>query len=69
LTRPEGNWVLEGHSNRTAEAVVLSGSGATRAAALADLERAWRDEGAALGLQALDWKAVADALRNVNVID
>jgi hypothetical protein len=69
LSQPEERWVFEGHSDRTAQAVVLSGSGPTRAAALADLARLWGDEGAARGLQVFDWKAVAEALRTVNIID
>ena len=61
-------WVVEVHSKRTAEAVVIIGSGTTSAAALTAAAAEWAAQAAFLGLAAFNWKSVADALHAVHAI-
>jgi len=70
MPRPEDErWTLEGHTDHGTDAIVVVGAGATRAAALDDLATAWQAKAPLLGLHAFDWKAVADVLRTVNMIE
>jgi hypothetical protein len=62
-------WVFEAHSDRSADPVIIAGSGATRSAALLELASSWSSQAAALGLYRFDWDAVAAVLRSVNVIE
>lgn len=62
-------WVFEAHADRSADPVVIAGSGDTRSAALTDLATSWSTQAAALGLYRFDWDAVAAVLRTVNVIE
>jgi hypothetical protein len=64
-----GNWLAEAHSDHSAAAVVIVGSGSSRSAALLDLAAGWSEKAPALGLHAFDWKAVTEALRAVNASD
>jgi hypothetical protein len=65
----EERWVFEAHSDRTADPVIIAGSGTTRSAALLELATSWSSQAAALGLYRFDWDAVAAVLRTVNVIE
>jgi hypothetical protein len=62
-------WVFEAHSDRSADPVIIAGSGDTRTAALTDLATSWGTKAAELGLYRFDWDAVAAVLRTVNVIE
>jgi hypothetical protein len=65
----QGPWIAEAHSDHTAEAFVIVGSGTSRSAALLAVAAAWREKAPMVGLRAFDWEAIAKALRDVNACD
>jgi hypothetical protein len=62
-------WLVEAHSNHASDAVVVTGRGATRAAAFSALASAWTAQATNLGLREFDWKTIGDVLRSVSAID
>jgi hypothetical protein len=63
-----GDWRVEAHNGRGADAVVIAESGPTASEALQKVVRAWGERARAFELPALDWDTVATALVNVRAI-
>jgi hypothetical protein len=58
-------WRAEAHARQATERPIVSGAGPTRGDALTEVARAWTAKNGAWGFPALDWEAVATALRAV----
>jgi hypothetical protein len=63
-----GDWLVQAHSSRASDAVVIAEWGATRAEALREVGRTWTAKAGVLGLPAFDWDAVATLLLSVRAI-
>jgi hypothetical protein len=62
------DWLIEARSNHSADAVVISERGPTRADALRGVSRAWSEQALFLGLPHFDWDAVTRVLVAVRAI-
>jgi hypothetical protein len=70
MSRSENqDWIAEAHADRSADGVVIVGTGGSRSAALRAVAVAWAEKASTLGLQEVDWNVVTDALRGVNAAD
>jgi hypothetical protein len=58
-------WRAEAHARQATERPTVFGTGTTRGEALTEVARAWTAKNGAWGFPALDWEAVATALRAV----
>ncbi|HEX6271451.1 MAG TPA: hypothetical protein VFZ53_00355 [Polyangiaceae bacterium] len=69
----EGNrdngWRVEAHGKVVDEEIVITAAAPTRRSALMEVGSKWSVQGAELGLQRVDWDAVAVALVSVSAID
>jgi hypothetical protein len=63
-----GQWQVAAHARRSAGAVVISESGATRGEALEKVSRAWVEQTTERNLTPFDWIAVTSALKAIRAI-
>ena len=61
-------WRVAAHDRRSAGAIVISESGATRAEALEKVSRSWVEQMRDRNLSAFDWIAVASTLHAIRAI-
>ena len=59
---------IEARTRDVADAAVVREAAATRALALRELERSWKEKSGSLGLPAFDWSAIASALAEVHAL-
>lgn len=66
---PDGErWRIEARANDAAGARVVSGGGATRGDALADVVRTWNEDAASYGARPLDGEGLLSAMRDVRAV-
>jgi len=63
-----GQWQVAAHDRRSAGAVVISESGATRSEALEKVSRAWAEQMTERNLTPFDWIAVTSTLQSIRAI-
>ena len=63
-----GEWRIEASTSHSAEAVIITEWGATRAETLREVGRSWVSKAPLHGLPAFDWDAVAQALTDVRAL-
>jgi hypothetical protein len=63
-----GEWRVEASPSHTAEAVIITEWGATRAETLREVGRSWTSKAAQYGLPTFDWDAVAQVLTDVRAL-
>lgn len=63
-----GQWQVAAHDRRSAGAVVISESGATRGEALEKVSRAWVEQMTERNLTPFDWTAVTNTLQAIRAI-
>ena len=61
-------WLVEAHSSRAADAVVIAERAATRAEALREVGRRWAASADANKLPSFDWNAVESVLQSVRAL-
>jgi hypothetical protein len=63
-----GHWRVAAHDRRTAGAIVISETGATRGEALEKVSRAWVEQMTERNLTPFDWIAVTNTLQAIRAI-